>query len=239
MKKMHAFLLGALFILGLNACVEEQRFLGPIEEETYALSAFTELDAETLGNITLIPSDEYKVVVRSHRVVLDDVTVTAGQGRLLLKYREPALVNRRIETFEYTIYMPFLNRITLKDVANINGYEGFSTDELSLRIEDVGNITLNDISVDYLEAVVNGVGDIKVNGTTSTADYLVQDVGNIRAFDMITEECNARVKGVGDIQLYAAQKLDATIQGVGDIEYKGSPSVTVHIDGQGKVKKRN
>jgi len=238
MKKMHFILLGALLILGLNSCVEEQRNLGPVQEESFTLQAFTELDAETLGNITLIPSDEYRVVVRTHQVVLDDVSIHSSNGRLLIKYREPALVNRRIETFEYTVYMPFLNRITLKDVADINAYEGFTTDELYLKIEDVGDITLNDITVDHLEAVVSGVGDIIINGQTFSANYLIQDVGNIRAFDMITQESTARVKGVGDIQLYATQKLDATIQGVGDIEYKGSPSVNINIDGQGKVRKR-
>ena len=239
MKKMHFILLGALLILGLNACVEEERNLGPILEETYELNAFTELDSETLGDITLIPSNEYKVVVRSHQVVLDDVDVTVNNGRLLLEYNEPPRVNRRIQTFEYTVYMPFLNRITLKDVADIQSHQGFTTDELLLKIEDVGDIRLNDITVDHLSAVVDGVGDIIISGETISANYLVQDVGNIKAFNMITQESNARVKGVGDIQLYATQTLDATIQGVGDIEYKGSPNVSVQVDGQGKVRKRN
>lgn len=238
MKKMQLALMAALFILGLNACIEE-RYLGPVQEETFALTAFTELDAETLGKIYLISGDEYRVTVRTHRDVLEDVEVRVSQGRLLLKYNNPPLVSRDIDVFEYTVEVPFLNRITLNDVADIIGNEGFATDRLSLRIQDVGDITLRNITVDEIDVVVNGVGDVDITGEADLANYDLQDVGDIRAFGMITRECTACVKGVGDIQLYATEKLDATIQGVGDIEYKGNPSVTVHIDGQGKVKNRN
>lgn len=238
MKKIHAVLMGAMLVLALSACVEEKD-LGPIIEETFELNAFTELEAETLGEIRLIPSNEFKVVLRTHQVVRNDVRVSVSQGRLLLKYSAPSRQNQNIREFNYDVYVPHLNYIRLNDVANITGHEGFATDRLEIILDDVGNITLYNLALDQIDVALNDVGDVKISGQTDIANYFLRDVGNIKAFDMTVRDCRAHLKGVGDIQLYATEKLHAIIQGVGNIEYKGQPSISTEVSGEGRVVSKN
>ena len=238
MKRIKLAFLLATLLLGFNAC-EEERDLGPIEEETYSLTAFDELQTETLGNITLVTSDEYKVVVRSHRSVLDKIRVESRNGELLLHYSDSHRNTNNIRQFEYTVYAPYFNRISLKDVADIVGNDGFETERLEIELADVGDITLHNIMVKDLSIRVNGVGDVRISGETETANYVLQDVGDIHAFDMVANECTANLKGVGDIEVNVEEELEAVIQGVGSIYYKGYPSITVDISGEGKLRDRN
>lgn len=83
--------------------------------------------------------------------------------------------------------------------------------------------------------VVDGSGDVRLEGGTAAHSVRIRGSGNVRGFDLACEDATVDVDGSGNVRLRAESTLDVSIRGSGDVHYKGYPAITVDIDGSGDL----
>ncbi len=106
-----------------------------------------------------------------------------------------------------------------------------------LLIEGAGLINCgNSISTDSLYCLINGAGNMILNGDCSNFILIVNGAGNINARNFTAKVCSAIINGSGNCNLFASDLLNATVIGSGVIIYYGHPStVNTSVSGSGKI----
>lgn len=118
--------------------------------------------------------------------------------------------------------------------ADVNG--DVTGSDLRLVISGAGDVTVEKINVDKLEAKISGAGNVELNsGTVGDAYYKVSGAGNINSFGVHANNVAAKVSGAGGINVYAEKTLDAKVSGAGSIQYKGPASVKSETSGIGSI----
>lgn len=92
-----------------------------------------------------------------------------------------------------------------------------------LKISGAGDIDIVDFDGDELELIVDGAGDIDVDGRVDDLDVTVNGAGDIDARKLEARNAVVAVNGAGDVSVYASDSADVSINGVGDIDVYGKP----------------
>lgn len=108
-----------------------------------------------------------------------------------------------------------------------------------LEVEGAGDIVIDDYRGDDLELVIDGAGDLDIDGEAGRLNVTVNGAGDIDARRLIAREVVVRVNGAGDVDVYASDTADVTINGVGDIDVYGDPAeFTRSVAGLGSIDRR-
>ena len=92
-----------------------------------------------------------------------------------------------------------------------------------LKISGAGDIEIIDVAGEDLELVIDGAGDLEVDGTVTNLEITVNGAGDIDAKRLEAEHVVVTVNGAGDVAAHASVSADLTINGVGDIDIYGKP----------------
>ena len=218
-----------MLVFGLTSCYEE-RELGDVTTQIRELDEFYGLDLDGIGNAEIISSTEYKVEVRTHINLLDDVITTVEGGILKIDLIGN---HKKIDVLEYRVYVPYCNYVKLDGVGNIHCIDGFTSQSLKIIHSGVGDIKLLNINVDKLDAELEDVGNIQLSGS-SIEEYIILDgVGNYEAFDLSTDSAEVLHDGVGDVKITVNDHLKVNVKGVGKVYYKGDPVVDADVSRTG------
>ena len=112
-------------------------------------------------------------------------------------------------------------------------------------LDDLTTVGVNEVSLnnleqtDRLELNIEGVGNIKMNGTARELVVNSSGSSNLEAFDLLSQDCEIHLTGVGNVQISVSNKLTGDLSGVGNILYKGTPVVDVKVTGVGNVVNAN
>ncbi|MBI2417440.1 MAG: DUF2807 domain-containing protein [Ignavibacteriales bacterium] len=108
-----------------------------------------------------------------------------------------------------------------------------------LEINGSGSIELTEpVRTENLYGVINGNGNIDLQGICRTFRCEINGAGTISAFDLKSKKCRAEINGTGTCEVFATENLDAEISGVGKIVYIGEPDVESEVNGIGAVYSR-
>lgn len=88
-----------------------------------------------------------------------------------------------------------------------------------------GDVKLNNIKSENVDATVQGSGDIALSGESKIVSLKTQGSGDINAANLKGQDVSATTQGSGDITCYATGNLKGRINGSGDISYKGTPNI--------------
>ena len=165
---------------------------GNVTSQEVNVSGFDSVDLNGVADITIHPSEDYKVIVTTDSNIQDNVVITSKNNSLYISSK-----NDKFTTKELTIdiYMPNLKSVRLKGVGNLKISKGKATD---------------------LEIIQKGVGDI------DTQDYEVENVnitlsgtGNIKTW--ATKTLTGKLSGLGDVLYKGNPFVKVDINGVGDV----------------------
>jgi hypothetical protein len=91
------------------------------------------------------------------------------------------------------------------------------------------------LTVDELEARINGSGEYTLNGKVTRQDLQTIGSGDFEAQKLESQQAKINVTGSGDSKVWATQALNVSISGSGSVAYQGAPKITKQISGSGSV----
>jgi phage shock protein PspC (stress-responsive transcriptional regulator) len=133
---------------------------------------------------------------------------------------------------------PHPQSVKLYSVGNITIAGPLTGDRFSIYLEGAGKIQADSLYINTLKVENDGVGAIRLGGTTRRATLQLEGLGHINASELISDTVNASVNGVGSIQCHPLQYLVGNVVGIGSILYHSEPTAkNTHINGLGKIQR--
>ncbi len=108
-----------------------------------------------------------------------------------------------------------------------------------LKISGAGDIEVIDYDGAELELLIDGAGDLEVDGRAERLEIVLNGAGDIDARRLEVRDAEVTVNGAGDVSVYASSSADITINGVGDVDVYGKPEHFARsIQGIGDIDKK-
>lgn len=91
-------------------------------------------------------------------------------------------------------------------------------------IDGAADVEVTGIDSEEFELIVNGAGDIDLEGSCVSAHYEINGAGDLDASELKCEAVRIEINGAGDADLFASESIVAFLNGIGDVEVYGNPS---------------
>lgn len=202
-------LLSALIFLGTFSFAQVK--------EDRALTNFTEIEVEGIGDIILSTGD-YKVEVEAKEKDINKVKSSVEEEKLVIKQSK----NSDVKNVKLFISAPDITSIKLSGVATVKSKDTLRCDNLKLKVTGAGGIDLT-VNCNNLNTRILGAGDVNLAGKAIVHEVEVSGAGDLQAFELQTQVTNARVTGAGDIHINATEEVNVKVSGAGDVFLKGEP----------------
>lgn len=214
MKALRNFLILMLATTILSSCTKHKiEGSGNIVAQERALDDFENVVIKSVIKTNVTYGTDFSVVVRTDAVAINKVHTHVSNNSLIIDLDEH--YNYHHISFEVDVVMPSITRLEHQGVSDskLTGFYGLGT----------------------LDVMHDGVGDLRISGTSSQFNVTHTGVGDLHAFDLSSDSCHADLDGVGNIELSVSELLEGHLTGVGNIYYSGSPTVNVIDTGVGSV----
>lgn len=205
---------------------------GEIVTETRQVDSFDSIELRGSGDLTISIGDDVSVIVEADSAMIDRITTTVDDGRLVLDQEGGQLFGDRV-AFDVTI--PALEGIFLTGSGSVEaeGVEG----DLTIEVSGSGDVVASG-SVDGLEIDLNGSGAIDTSAlTASTVSIDGEGSGDV---DVAVDGSLLDVFMGGSMGISAsgtATETRVAIDGSGDFTGRDLTAVSAHVDipGSGSV----
>ena len=226
--KSYLYLVLIALVFASCECYEDP---GIVITESRELAEFDAINIETVGKINLYAAEEFKINIKTHENIVDDIVTSVIDSKLTVRLTGN---HGRINTLEYDIFAPSYSFIEQNDVAKITCMDGFTSNKLRIIQNDVGDIHLFNLYIESVFIEINDVGDVELTGSANDITASLDGVGEIHLFDMVCKSAEVDLGGTGDVEINASELLDVNLSGVGSVYYKGSPNISINNTGVGK-----
>jgi hypothetical protein len=210
---MKTYMLLALTTLAVPFVFADQiKGSGRSRAEDRRVGSFTAIRHEGVGDLEVTVGGSPKLTVRADDNLLSHIETRVERGVLVIKTKDNLQPRTDIRL---TVSVPNLNRLELSGVGNITG-KGLRGGGFDLKL--------------------NGVGDVRLQGSVGRIELELNGVGDARLYDLSGDRVRVRANGTGDAQVSARREVEIELNGVGDVRYRGNPStVKVRKNGLGDV----
>lgn len=223
--------------------------------ENRGLEDFNSVQVQGGFLVELVKGDTNKIEIHSSQLESEKIiTKINKKGTLTVRLNYKKMLYQSIkytdnEVEELSISGQVKVRITHKDdLKSISrsgsGWLKVSSpmlySEVKLKNNGSGDIFVQDLRADVLEAGCSGSGKIIVEkGNIRTQTLSVSGSGKIENQGLQSENSHCNISGSGKIFVQVSQLLDAHISGTGKIIYTGTPSqLTSAVSGSGEIVKQ-
>jgi hypothetical protein len=110
---------------------------------------------------------------------------------------------------------------------------------LEMVVAGSGTIEVGTIHADYIDASINGSGDIVAaeEGTALELTLNIVGSGDIELEQIRAPVVEVNIMGSGDTLVWAEKELTVSIMGSGDVSYRGDPEVDSNMLGSGDIER--
>ncbi|MCI0556679.1 MAG: DUF2807 domain-containing protein [Anaerolineae bacterium] len=209
---------------------------GKIESETREVQGFLAVSINYPAEVLIQQGKVESVKIEADDNLLSQLTTEVNDDTLVIENKEERWSERvnPTERVKITITVKDLHEIEFSSAGNLR-VEGLKTDELSLKLNGVGEMILNDLDVRKLECRLSGAGNIEANGVADELDIRISGVGGFDAPKLESMVANVRISGAGSATVFVKDDLTARVSGAGSINYYGSPTLHEEVSGAGSV----
>jgi hypothetical protein len=200
-------------VFGIGSLASAQRIDGSGRSRTESRSVgnFTKIDLKGASNVEVALGPNFRVSVTADDNLINHIETRVVNGQLVIGTRN----NIRPKTkMLVKIVMPRLEQFDL------NG---------------AGNVRIDGLSGAAFTGILNGAGNMTLNGRVDRVTYTLRGAGNIHGHRLIARDATATLNGAGNVELHASNRLNATVNGAGNVLYTGSPQVTRSVRGAGRI----
>jgi|SRR5690625_133357 len=218
--KTKAFLfITAIFLIGCQSKIEGEGTANSIQE--YAIDTFSTLDVKCNCNLTLIPSQETKVVIESHENLIENLKVNLKRNKLTI---EEISTVEKFSLYNVNVYFnPELKNIYLGQQSKMKVSGTMKAEEITINMSD--EAILNDAFLelkkfdlemkDQSQATINGTA---IDQNISTNDESIADLSNLQGVDV-----EIKAKKNSSLTVYAIKKLSGTAYDNAKVYFLGDP----------------
>ncbi len=231
MKKGLFILLSAFLFWGMNAQAQGRSYND--------LSEFTGVAIGVPANVYVTQSTNQSVRIETSSSNLEKIEVNVKNGDLEIKSSRN---NMRFKgSIKIYISMKKINRLVLAGSGSITTQGKVNTDDLALSIAGSGNISLKELSAEYVKISIAGSGSINLAGTepANSLKASVSGSGNVNAAGFTVKKVKTSISGSADCHVHATEELNVSLSGSGNVYYRGNPLIDAKISGSGAVKSVN
>ncbi|MDR2083691.1 MAG: DUF2807 domain-containing protein [Bacteroidales bacterium] len=111
--------------------------------------------------------------------------------------------------------------------------------EIDIDINGSGNCSIDYLSNDELDALINGSGNIYLTGECYSAELNISGSGDYNAYDLNTNIYDIKVNSPGNSHITVSSQLTVVINGSGYVYYYGQPQINLTGGGSGKIISKN
>ncbi|HLO60795.1 MAG TPA: head GIN domain-containing protein [Bacteroidales bacterium] len=228
---------------------------GDRKMEDRNLAGFDRIEVNGDFEVQVDTGIESFATVEADENLLDFIVTHVSGHTLIIETREGYDL-RPSHPIEIKVTTPDITQIDLNGSGLIYSY-GIQTDELSVNLAGSGEIDLDNLVTTIanlnlegsgyinarldaadVKALLEGSGDIKLDGICNNSDLKITGSGKIKASELNTDVCVVYISGSGVADTWVNTALDVTIIGSGTVYYTGNPVVDKYISGSGQVRER-
>lgn len=210
---------------------------GHVITETRDVSNFDSVTFTSFGDLTIQPGEREGLTIEAEDNLLREIRTEVRGGRLYI-----GLANggdwarfRPTRPIRFTLTVVQLEALDLSGAGNVK-LQGLQTDRLQATLSGAGNIALVDLTADDLACDLTGAGNMDASGTVGHLEVVVSGVGGFKGADLQSGTARVMLSGLGGATVWAVDRLEATVSGLGSVDYYGQPQVSQNVSGLGSVR---
>jgi len=180
---------------------------------------FTKITAFDQIDVTLIPSNENKVVLKGGNA--DEVELVNKNGEL--KIRMPLTKLLSGDDVSATVYYNKITALEANEGSTISSNDTLQTTNLEIITKEGATINLQHIDAQNLNLRCGSGSIITIKGAVNYQDVLVNSGARYDGLDCYSKTTNVTVNAGGIADVYASEKVIAKTRAGGTISVYGNP----------------
>lgn len=185
---------------------------GEMASEERSIGEVTRLRVDCAFDIEIRFGKEPKLVLTFDDNLLEYITTEVRGKRLTLDCSEELEID---ESCRVELVIPKLTEIEVNGAADI-------------RVHEFAGATF--------EYVLNGAGNLEMDGTVDELEIELSGAGSVDARDLLAKRAEVNLNGAGSVDVYATEFCRANLSGVGNIDIYGDPrKVREKVSGIGSI----
>lgn len=186
---------------------------------TKNIGDFTEVRVYDLINLTMIKSDENKIVVTGDRA--DEVEVVNKNGKLKIRMQFTKLLKGEdIEAVLY--YTNTIYHIEASEGSFVGSADVFKATAFELNAKEGATIKIK-LDVDRLKSSAASGGILELSGTAANHDSVLKAGAIMNAKGLKTKQTTITLNAGGEAEIFATDYVDAKTRAGGEIDIYGNP----------------
>lgn len=209
--------------------------------ERREVAAFTAVELRYFGQVVLHHGEPCGLeiegdpdVVPKVRGEVRDQVLVLEVGDTWLERLTSGLLLVANRPLRFHVTLPRLTAVTVTGSGEVDG-EGWTGEELHVRVSGQGEVRLPRLEYRTLEATVSGRGELRLSGTGQQAKVSISGSADVVAPELVVGSAEVRIAGQGNVELHVRERLEVRIAGFGAVRYHGDPKVKQTISGAGSV----
>lgn len=202
------------------------------------LTGFNSLVLAISADLYLTQGNEFSFRIEGDEDYLQEVKTEINGNTL--RITKDNMFSFRWNNVKVKIYvtMPEVEGLFVSGSGDIIAQSPIKSDSFTLKVSGSGDITIPNITLNQLKAVVSGSGDLSMGGKSvaSNADISISGSGNAKFKGIVFNNANVTISGSGDVFVEVSKELKARVVGSGDIIYSGNPRVDTRVSGSGSIR---
>lgn len=227
-----------LFTVLFTACISAGAQSRLVTDE-FEVTEFTTIESSVVANIDIKQSSTVRVIAEGNEELLNLLDVRMENDKLILSMDKRFHNKFKNSTYKLNISIstPALVKIDHEGVGNIEIKDTFTTPELTIKSEGVGNFKAEKLNAGSIFITSEGVGNITLGGKADKIEIRSEGVGNVNTAELTAQNAIVTSQGVGNVNCHASEYLKARSEGIGSITYYGNPAKKeLSKEGIGKIK---
>lgn len=213
------------------------------KKRTETLSSFSGISLSVSANVYITQGAKQSIEVVADDETLEKLIVEVKNEVLVIRFPSENSFFRGFKPGKIEIFVTVqsIDKLKVTGSGKIIAKDELSGNKINLTVTGSGNIQLDNLKVDNVNASISGSGDILLKGKSngSKLSATISGSGTIKADNFETESVDATVTGSGTCHVRSNGNINAKTTGSGNVYYSGSAHINAHSTGSGKVIKLN
>jgi hypothetical protein len=201
--------------------------------ETRQVSDFERVEISGGGSLEIIQDGTESLTIETDDNIMPYITseVSAGLLHVGMDFGVRTFLPSKMHV---SLHVKDLSAVSTSGSWNVTS-SSIQGSALSIEISGTGDVVIDELTVNELDAAVSGSGSIDLTGEAKTETINISGSGKIETGDFRAEDVTVTISGTGNGTVWATHTLTVEVSGSGAVNYYGSPQVSVNQSGSGRV----
>lgn len=220
MKKLMLIISGIFLFTSCGSGLEGEGAATDTKE--FAVDQFNAIEANCNCDITVIPSEISKVVVESHKNLIDNLELTSKNGDLHIN--EKSRVGK-YDLYNVNIYsLANLKEIELNKQSKMKISGTLKANKFSIEANDQTIIDQAYLDTKDLELSFSDQSQGTITGNTISLDLEASDESQVNLADLQAVEIDFTAENNSNVSIFALKDLSGKASDNAQVRYKGDPN---------------